>query len=310
MLDHILTDWKAEYVDKFGQSTLYMHHRLADSGLFTRDALADLIDSIPSERYNINTMGYDPQNPVWREGIIEGSNGAQVIDAIERGRMWLNVRKLQELDSRYEKLLQAIYDELEALVPGFETFKQNLGLLISSPKVQVFYHADIPGQSLWQLTGEKRVYIYPNTEDFLPQKALEGIILGDTEEEIPYMAKFDDHAEVYDLKPGEMLNWALNGPHRVENADCLNVSVTTEHWTSSIRKSYAVNYANGVLRKKLGLQNLSRSTSSPMVYPKAALAMAWRKLELNKKDEFKRMIDFVVDPDSETGMRDIEARAK
>ncbi len=46
-----------------------------------------------------------------------------------------------------------------------------------------------------------------------------------------------------------MLHWPLNCPHRVENRDSVNVSLTTEHYTKEIRTSYAVNYANGLLRK-------------------------------------------------------------
>ncbi|MCG8406895.1 MAG: hypothetical protein MI923_16985, partial [Phycisphaerales bacterium] len=75
-------------------------------------------------------------------------------------------------------------------------------------------------------------------------------------------------------------------------------------------KSYAVNYANGVLRRQLGLQNLSQSIRGPMVYPKAALAMAWRKARLSEKRKFVPMIDFTIDPNAETRIADIPAFAK
>lgn len=310
MTHPIFTKWSESNNERFGRSTLHLQHRLAESGLFSHEALARLIEKMPEDHYNINTMGYDHDNPVWREGTMAGVAGDDVIKAIAKGRMWLNMRKVQEIDKDYARLLRSIYKEFSDNVPGFATFRESLGILISSPKVQVFYHADVPGQSLWQLEGRKNVYIYPNTEPYLTQQALEGIILGDTEEEIPYMPRFDEDAEIYDLGPGEMLNWALNGPHRVVNQDCLNISVTTEHWTSEIRRSYAVNYANGVLRKKFGLSNLSRDINGASVYPKAALAVAWRKLNLNKGDEFVRMVKFAVDPNVENGMRDIEARPK
>jgi len=56
-----------------------------------------------------------------------------------------------------------------------------------------------------------------------------------------------------------MVHWPLNCPHRVENEDCLNISVTTEHWTTDLRKQYAVNYANGILRRKFGFTDPSQS---------------------------------------------------
>jgi len=89
----------------------------------------------------------------------------------------------------------------------------------------------------WQVEGKKRVYVYPNEAPYLKPQSLESIILGEQEEEIPYERSFDDGAEVYDLKPGEMVHWPLNCPHRVENEDCLNISVTTEHWTTDLRST-------------------------------------------------------------------------
>ena len=310
MENQIIADWKPEYADNFGNENRLLHHRLKDSGLFTREALAELIEQIPSENYNLNTMGYDPENPLWREGIVRGSTGEEVISSIERGRMWLNMRAVDKIDTRYKKLTDDIFREFESKVDGFSTFKTKMGILISSPKVQVFYHADIPGQSLWQLEGEKRVYVYPTGEPYMSQSSIEGIIMGLTEEEIPYNRKLDDGGQYYDLKPGEMVTWPLNGPHRVENKDSLNISVTTEHYTDNIRKSFAVNYANGVLRRTFGMENLSQSTTGASVYPKAALALLWRKLNLNKANQIKRMIDFTVDPKSKTGISDITAYAK
>lgn len=306
----IITDWKPEYASQYGNKTLLLHHRLHESGLFTAEALAELTDRCSSDYYNLSTMGYDMENPVWREGCLGDHKGEDVIRAVERGRMWFNLRKVEELDERYARVLDDIFAEFEGYVPGLATFKRKLGILISSPKVQVFYHSDVPGQSLWQIQGEKRVYIYPNRAPYLMQKELESVILGETEEEISYDPKFDEAALVVDLQPGQMAHWPLNGPHRVQNADMLNISLTTEHWTSDIRKSYAVNYANGVLRRRFGLNNLSQSIHGPAVYPKAVLAMAWRKLGLNDNHEVARMIDFQVDPDSETGMREIPAFRK
>ncbi|MEM9330662.1 MAG: hypothetical protein AAGA53_05005 [Pseudomonadota bacterium] len=310
MQESIISDWKPEYAENFGAESLLLHHRLSETGLFTHDALAELIDSYPQETYNLNTMGYDPENPEWREGIIKNTTGKDVIQAIQQGRMWLNLRMVESVDPRYGKLLNDIFDEFAEYVPGFKTFKRKFGILISSPKVQVFYHADVPGQSLWQVEGKKRVYVYPNRAPFLAPKHLEGIILGETEEEIPYDPNFDDDALVYDLKPGEMVHWPLNCPHRVVNEDCLNVSVTTEHWTDDIRKSFAVNYANGVLRRTFGMKDLSQSIDGSSVYAKAALAVVWRKLKLDQTKKVVRMVDFTLDPKAETGIVDIPAYAK
>ena len=50
------------------------------------------------------------------------------------------------------------------------------------------------------------------------------------------------------FKPGEMLHWPLHSPHRVDNHDCLNVSLTTEYWTDPIRRMVRMKSGNAVLR--------------------------------------------------------------
>ena len=84
---------------------------------------------------------------------------------------------------------------------------------------------------------------------------------------MPYEKWFDDYATVFELQPGEMVTWPLYAPHRVLNHDCLNISVTMEHWTKQIWNSYAVHYGNGVLRRTLGLKNPSTVDHGLHVYP-------------------------------------------
>ena len=43
-----------------------------------------------------------------------------------------------------------------------------------------------------------------------------------------------------------MMHWPLYSPHRVENLDCVNISMTTEYWTEDIRRRQMVNLANGI----------------------------------------------------------------
>jgi hypothetical protein len=167
----------------------------------------------------------------------------------------------------------------------------------------------VPGQSLWQIKGKKRVYVYPAHAPFLQQEMMEGIIVGDTQEEgMRYEPWFDDYAQIYDLEPGQMLHWPLNGPHRVENMDCLNISITTEHWSEEIRNSYGVHYANGVLRRKFGLKNvpLGHATKGAAIYPKLALAALFKKTGLQKRKVSKVKLDFKLDPNAEAGIVDVE----
>jgi hypothetical protein len=104
-----------------------------------------------------------------------------------------------------------------------------------------------------------------------------------------------------------MLHWPLNCPHRIVNANCLNVSFTTEHMTDELRNAYAVNYANGILRRTLGLKTLARPTSGLGLYARLGLAAAYKYsgLQAHKRSGFR--IDFAVDPSAPFSVSNVPA---
>ncbi len=305
----IFSDWSHEQTALFGHHPVMIEHDLHRRELFSDDALADLIECLPRHHYHVNAMSEAGGNGrMWREGQFDGLSGHEVLSAVKNGRIWVSLQRLHEVDARYADVLDGIYAGIETRVRGMKTYKRDIGLLISSPRAQVFYHCDIPGQMLWQLRGRKRVYVYPNRPPFLCPQEMETIVLGEADEEhMPYESWFDNHAVVFDLEPGQMAHWPLNAPHRVENHDCMNVSFTTSHYTDDLRASYAVHYANGILRRWTGAEHLSAQTSGAGLYAKMAFAAFVKYSGLHKHNQRAFRIDFQVDPGSDTGWRDIPA---
>jgi hypothetical protein len=295
----VFQDVDRRQVALWGNHTVTMRHTLADRELFSDESLAHLIETIDPSSIAINTMADDVST--WGHCDASGLAGPTVLDAVRNGRLWINMMAIEKVDPRFSELLEQMYGELEATMPDFATFKRKLGLLISSPRAKVFYHFDVPGQALWQIRGRKRIWIYPATEPFLSPTNIENVICGRGEEEVPYEPWFDDHAEIHELEPGDMLHWGLNGPHRVENLDMINVSLTTEHWTPGIRRSFARHYGNGVLRNTLRWRPRSDSTDGPSFWAKAALTAAWRTSGLHRRQGYKRVLGYRVDPDAPLG---------
>lgn len=301
----VIVDWQPHHEILFGQHAIKLKHRLAESGLFTREALGKLIERCPAQELGLESMGLETDRPDRLYGELGAASGLEAIEAIEKGRIWMNIRRVMEWAPEYRDLLNAIFSELESRMSGFKTFKRNIGVLISSPNAKVYYHADIQGQTLWQISGVKRVYIYPRSEIFVAPRSIEKILLRETAEDMPYQSWFEDHATAFDLHPGEMLTWPLYAPHRVQNHDCLNISVTMEHWTQAIWNSYAVHYGNGVLRRTFGLHNTSTRDHGIHVYPKAASAFLWKKMGRQIKGDVIKRRDFRIDASSANGRRDI-----
>ena len=258
--DPVFTDWTERHGSLWGNQPVRVSHRLDRSPMFSMEGLAELIDRYPREHYSLVQMGAPGQRKLWREGEIGDLGGAQVIEAIAKGRMWLNLRRVADVDGRFRTLIEEIFGELARRMPGFSSANETIGILISSPNAQVYYHADLPGQSLWQIHGAKRVYVYPAVKPFLAPEHLEDIALYGVEVNMPYEPWYDEHATCFEFKAGEMLNWPLNAPHRIENLDCLNVSMTMEYWTDEFRRAQMVNLANGILRRRFGRVPRSRAT--------------------------------------------------
>lgn len=306
----IFTNWTARHTAGWASEPLRIEHRLDKHPLYSLDALADLIDNYPREHYALVHMGAQKERRLWREGDIAGMPGHAVIEAISKGRMWLNLRNVSLVDARYREVLDQIFEEVRQRVPGYDTYQRTCGILISSPNAQVYYHMDLPGQSLWQMHGKKRVYLYPDKAPFLTFEQLERIALYEVEVDIPYEPWYDQHASVFEIGGGEMLHWPLNAPHRVENLDCLNVSMTTEYWTEHVRRRQMINMANGILRHKLGLKPRSIATSGPAFWAKAALQAGVRRAGLlQKARKSRRPIEFRLDALHPGQVVDIEPRA-
>jgi len=294
-------------IQLWGNHTVKLRHKLAErDDLFSDESLAKLVETIDPKHIDITTMGDDVST--WGHVDRAGQPGSKVLEAVRGGRVWINLMAIEKADPRFADLLDQMYGELEGTMPSFKTFKRKLGLLISSPTARVFYHFDVPGQGLWQVRGRKRIWIYPPTVPFLRPQNVEDVVRSLAMEDLPYEPWFDDYAEVYDLEPGEMLHWALNGPHRVSNLDGFSVSLTTEHWTNQIRRSYAMHYGNGILRNKAHWAPRSSSLDGPAFWAKVGLTAAWRKAGMEKKESYKRVMSYKVDPDAPLGVVPLEEK--
>ncbi|GAA5157572.1 hypothetical protein GCM10023321_36010 [Pseudonocardia eucalypti] len=290
-----------EQREAWGRATVQLRHHLAELDLFGDDSLAKLIETAAPRSLAIHTEG--GTGPATWPSVTRGDlPGERVLDAVRNGKLWVNLVGISEWDARFSELADQIFGEFSAQVPGLEVVKRKLGVLISSPGATVHYHVDIPGQAIWQVRGRKRFIIYPAAEPFLKAEELELAVRSASYGVASFEPWFDEHGVPHDLAPGDAVAWPLNGPHRIENADELSVSLTSEHWTPEIRRTYAMNYGNGLLRH-YGWTPRSRGLEGPAFWTKVALTAAYRKSGLQNKKGYQRIAKFAVDPDGPNGVR-------
>ena len=296
MTSSVITTWLPDKAKGFSKENLTFTHQLHERPMFSDAGLIDLLDRYPRDRLGVFTMGHDPVDwQSWRRGTAGNLSGAELLEAAKAGRIWLNLRQTNAHLDDYAALSDEIFADKEAHVPGLRTLKRDLGVLISSANAQVFYHLDVPLVSLWQIRGQKRVWVYPVQEPFISEAQLERIVLKETAEQFAFDRAWDDQAEVHDLLPGTMVTWRQNAPHRIENAGMLNVSLSIEFMTPPAIVRANVIYANGVLRR-LGMTPQVQAGFNPLVAAKLALARAVKATGLAKTFEARSDPSFRVAP--------------
>ena len=306
-MNGMLKDWSADHSAKFQKEVLTFKHRLKETGLFTDEALARLLEKHPHDYLDVCSMG-DPEHPVFpnkfRTGDFRNVPVEVLIDAAKAGAIWINVRQAMNLHPEYKEVLDQMYGGI-AEKTGAKAYNAKGGILISSPIAKVPYHFDKTETILWHVRGKKRMYIYPQTKKFIPDEAYERTVLCDLEDDLPYKKEFEEHAKAFDLEEGQAISWPLNSPHRVDNtAFC--ISVTTEYSTRESGMKNAAMIANATLREKFGKVEDYRDSNPLKRQAKAYFGRVLNKTGLAAKKDSIDMVSFVVDPKSPNYIVDVE----
>ncbi len=83
----------------FGYITGLGRHDLQHRPLFRDEALIDLLDRMPREHLYAFHMGRDPARvDENRLAKHEGVSGAELLKAVSRGRLWLNVTQVDRVE--------------------------------------------------------------------------------------------------------------------------------------------------------------------------------------------------------------------
>lgn len=288
--------WPDNAKQTFGTEILRADHPFDQSELFSDDGLARLLDLYPREDLEIWTFGdrRAGEKPALR-GRAPRMTGHAIVDAVRTGHVWLNLPRANLQLPDLKPVADEVFGSLEAAT-GQHTNKHDMSLLISSPKVEVHYHLDIPMVALFQVRGHKRLWVYPNDPEFAPPAHVEQIVHMTREEDLPYRPSFDQHARVFDLKPGMALTWPQLAPHRVKNGNCVNVSLSCEYMTFASAINADAVYTNAFLRNKMRLSPKAVNGIGPATLGKAAFARLHKGLNQRDQRPAHTPVTFELDP--------------
>jgi hypothetical protein len=114
----IFSHWDETHSQLWNHQPIRLEHEMHTSPAFSMDDLARLIEGYPRQHYSIVQTGARGSSRVWREGDLGNLGGREVIDAISRGELWLNLREVGLVDSRYRELVDRMFEEVAARCPA------------------------------------------------------------------------------------------------------------------------------------------------------------------------------------------------
>ena len=195
----------------------------------------------------------------------EGASGADILEAVKRGKLWVNMQRIDTAQPQFDELGRQLYAELQAGAPHFHPVWINRAFLfVSSPGAMVYLHADYQPNILWHLRGNKTIWIYPAYDPrIVSMERMEEICAGG-EDDIDFRHEFDAYGQAFHIGPGETVSWPARAPHRVINGDTLNVSLSTFHETVEDYDRVVEHRSDYLLRTKMpAARGLMRLVGAP-----------------------------------------------
>lgn len=278
-------------LEKFGKKTTFAKHSLHSSPIFSDDNIARLLEIAPRDKLFAHTMGNDPyDHNNWINLKVPQMDGHELLNIIKNGKIWINLIDTHSFDRELGFLLDTLYSQISNQCSKFVPIAKRATLLLSSPNSHVFYHVDASPNLLWHIKGEKKLWVYPaNNPKFISKENLEKIFTREMHEEVFFQKEFDQSAIQCLLKPGDMVCWPQNSPHRIVNENSYNISLNTEFYTLSSRRKEHVYCANRLL-SKLGIENLSLNQDGVAPLLKTTLYRLIKKAKIIKPIYKKTLI--------------------
>ncbi|WP_426528008.1 hypothetical protein [Bradyrhizobium sp. McL0615] len=239
------SDW-----DALNRSPFTFRHHLEHHPLFAIPRLVNIAESAVEKRGPRNV--YVPDDPElknlpWKQRLPEA------VRRIEGGSLWLKISQLQELHSDYRDLLQDILAQMEDFsgLPLRRTVTwAGLTVFIASPNVVTPYHFDHDTNFLFQIRGEKDVYLFDRS--VVLEQEIEHFYAGDL-----MAGKFRegmiDKSGVFHLAPGTAVHHPPLAPHLIKNADNVSISLSmfyADRFLDERARTYQANYC----MRRLGLR--------------------------------------------------------
>lgn len=259
----------------FNRSSFEFGHHLAGHPLFELPPLLRLAKTVakPDVYFDSGNVQIGQR---WSEIANCDRPVEELLDRIENAGAWVVLRNVQKYDP-YKEVMRQILDEYLSMVakPIQKHIRIQEGIIfVTSPNRISTYHIDRECSLLLQIRGEKSISVFNKYDrDVLPETEIERFWAVDNNA-ATYKEKYQDRADVYELKPGVGIHIPVNAPHWVKNHD--NVSISLNVNIQFDDKVLANVYRANHYLRKLGISPLPPGRSKARDVLKAASMSCFR----------------------------------
>jgi hypothetical protein len=253
--------------ERFNRASFSFGHALDRHPLFSLPRLAQLVETMlaAGDRSKFLALG--------GEGACAGSTFeslprqarvARTVEELANSSSWVKLSSADSFDPEYQDLLAAVLSEIAPLTGRdllAEITWSSLTVFLASPRIVTPYHIDHESNFLFQVSGEKDLYLFDcNDRTVLTELEIESYYAGDFRA-ARHKAQLQERAANYRLVPGLAAHHPPLAPHWVRNGDAPSVSVSIGFCMRPVDARARVYQANHYLRK-LGLKPTSPGTST------------------------------------------------
>ncbi len=283
-----------------------LRHELAAHPLFAEDALVELLDVHPKELLVARTMGEDPTRPEeGRVALHDGLTGEELFAAVQQGRLWLDLTRLELTSQRFCELRRQLYDELGRRLDGAPPTPGHLTLSLASPCALAYYEVGVAPELRWQVRGHQRLWAYPGDERFVAAAVLEDVVAGVRRPQLPYDPRLDVHAKVVELGPGDAVSLPACTPRRAVCTGGVAVTLVGEHELGDSPRQARLLRANRFWRTTLGLHP-GKATRGPRALAKVLVHGGALALGLDYQGRWCEVPSCRVDPSAPGGVASLD----
>jgi hypothetical protein len=254
--------------DRLNRAPFVFRHRLSDHPLFETPRLIALCErmrqSATPKHYAVFQAGRDSPQAKFT-AVSRDREPAAVMAELAEGDGLLRLSMVQQQDDDFRSLHETILGEADALsgfALGREIGWSSMTLLMSAPGIITPYHLDHQSNLLFQIHGNKTVWIFdPADRRVLPETAIERFYGGDAYG-ADYREEMQAEGVAFELTPGSGVHNPPLGPHWVRNGAEVSLSMSINFSLAACEARARVYQVNRSLRA-LGLRPTPPGQSRP-----------------------------------------------